>query len=134
MAVIDGSGLIFGRLASHVAKRVLNGEEIFLINAEKIVLSGRPANIIEKFKNRRGAQNKATPEHSPTWSRIPHFLVKRMIRGMIPRHRAKGRLALKRLMVYTGNPNKLTNAEVPVNITWDPSKPCITIGLLCKRI
>lgn len=134
MAVIDGSGLIFGRLASHIAKRLLNGESIDLVNAEKIVLSGSPAFIIDKFKKRRAAQNKATPEHSPSLSRLPHLLVKRMIRGMLPRDKAHGRAALKRLMVYTGNPKNFAGAVSVSDIGFDKNKPYITIDRLCKLV
>ncbi|MEM2976009.1 MAG: uL13 family ribosomal protein, partial [Candidatus Bathyarchaeia archaeon] len=39
-AIIDASGLILGRMASEVAKRLLQGENIMIINAEKAVVSG----------------------------------------------------------------------------------------------
>ncbi len=134
MVVIDGNGMVFGRLATHVAKRLLNGDEVALINAEGIVLSGRPTAIIEKFKARRGARNKATPEHSPNWPRLPHFLVKRMLRGMLPRNSARGKNALKRLMVFTGNPKKFGDTLKVEGIEFGGNKPHITIGELCKRI
>lgn len=134
MVVLDGNGLIFGRLATYVAKRLLKGEEISLINAENIVLSGKPAVIIEKFKARRGAKNKANPEHSPKWSRLPHFLVKRMLRGMLPLTSSRGSNALKRLMVFTGNPKKLDGALKVEGVEFNGDRPHITIGELCKRI
>jgi large subunit ribosomal protein L13 len=133
MVVIDGTDLIFGRLATSIAKRLLNGESVQLINAEKLIISGKPSSIIEKYKNRRAAQNKATPEHSPKWPRVPHLLVKRMIRGMLPRT-TRGREALKRLMVYTGNPKKLENPISFSEIKHDKNKPFITIEELCKRV
>ena len=133
MAAIDGTGLIFGRLATHIAKRLINGEDIALINAEKIVMTGRPEVTIEKFKKRRGARNKATPEHSPSWSKLPHLLVKKMIRGMLPRRTSRGSQALKRLMVYTGNPKNLNAVSIP-DIECDKSKPFIVIEYLCKMM
>ena len=33
VTIIDGEGLVLGRLASTVSKRLLNGEEITIINA-----------------------------------------------------------------------------------------------------
>ncbi|RLI06236.1 50S ribosomal protein L13, partial [Candidatus Bathyarchaeota archaeon] len=39
-SVIDASGLILGRMASIVAKRLLEGEQIEIVNAEKAVVSG----------------------------------------------------------------------------------------------
>ncbi|MEM4704878.1 MAG: uL13 family ribosomal protein, partial [Candidatus Bathyarchaeia archaeon] len=39
-AVINADGLILGRMATYVAKRLLKGESIIIVNAEKAVLSG----------------------------------------------------------------------------------------------
>jgi len=108
MAVVDGKGMIFGRMASRIAKAVLEGQEVQLINAEQIVISGDPKVITGKFLLRRRAKHKGTPEHSPKWPKVPHMLVKRMIRGMLPWKAARGRAAYKRLMVYTGNPKGLS--------------------------
>ena len=38
--VVDGEGLIAGRLSSKVAKMLLEGRRVRLINAEKVLLSG----------------------------------------------------------------------------------------------
>ena len=40
MMVIDGTNKIFGRLGSRIAKELLKGETVVLINADKIVMSG----------------------------------------------------------------------------------------------
>jgi hypothetical protein len=40
VTVIDGRNLIHGRLASVVAERIMNGEEIVVLNAEAIVITG----------------------------------------------------------------------------------------------
>ena len=39
----------------------------------------------------------------PKYSRVADRLVKRMIRGMLPREKAKGRDAIRRLKCYIGN-------------------------------
>jgi len=107
MIIVDGKGMIFGRMASRIAKAVIQGEEVHLINAEEMVISGDPKAITGKFLVRRRVQHKGTPEHSPKWSKVPHMLVKRMIRGMLPFKAPRGRAAFKRLMVYSGNPKKM---------------------------
>ena len=38
--VVDAEGAILGRLASKVAKRLLTGETVDIVNVEKIVISG----------------------------------------------------------------------------------------------
>ena len=39
--VVNAEGLILGRMCSKIAKRLLNGEVIIIVNAEKIVISGK---------------------------------------------------------------------------------------------
>jgi len=107
MVVLDGKGWIFGRIASQISKAILKGEEVYLINAEEMLITGNPKATLANMRLRRALQNKGTPEHSPKWPKVPHMLVKRMIRGMLPWHTARGREAYKRLIVYTGNPKKL---------------------------
>jgi len=48
--VIDASGLILGRMASKVAKRLLLGEHITIVNAEKATLSGKKLSRIKEAK------------------------------------------------------------------------------------
>ena len=107
MVVVDGTNMIFGRISSQIAKAVLRGDTIHLINSEMMVLSGNPKATHANFKARRAAQHKGTPEHSPKWPRVPYLLVKRMIRGMLPWKSTRGKAAHRRLIVYTGNPKKL---------------------------
>ena len=49
--VIDATDLIVGRLASHVAKKALLGEEFVIINSEKAILTGNKPQILAKFSN-----------------------------------------------------------------------------------
>ena len=50
--IIDGEGLIMGRLASNVSKMLLNGEEIVVLNAEKILISGNKDWAYARYKQR----------------------------------------------------------------------------------
>ena len=45
---IDASDTILGRLASYVAKRALEGEEVIIVNCEKCIVSGNRENIFKK--------------------------------------------------------------------------------------
>ena len=38
--IIDATDLVLGRMANQVAKRLLQGEEIQIVNAEKAIVSG----------------------------------------------------------------------------------------------
>lgn len=135
MTVIDGNGLIFGRLASKVAKELLGSKEIVIVNAERIVMSGKPEYLINRYVTKRSLQNKGCPEHSPRWPRVPNLLVRRMLRGMLPWKKPRGRAALKRLKVYNGIPASVKEAPIvynecrPRNISKQ-----MTVGELCKMI
>ncbi len=112
MRIIDAKDCVLGRLSSRVAKMLLSGEEVALVNAGQAVMSGNPHYTIATYMARRGAKNKANPEHSPHWPRRPDLLVKRIIRGMLPYKMPRGRAAFKRLRVYAGQPDDLAKAEV----------------------
>ena len=99
--VIDGEGLILGRLSSMVAKRLLAGEQIELVNAEKIVVSGAKKMIIEREKEFLGVGGH---EKGPVHYRQPHRIVRKTIRGMLPHRKAHGREAFRRLKVHIGVP------------------------------
>ena len=106
--VIDGEGLILGRLSSMVAKRLLNGEFIELVNAEKIVVSGAKKMIINREKEFLGVGGH---EKGPVHYRQPHRIVRKTIRGMLPHRKAHGREAFRRLKVHIGVPEEFEAAE-----------------------
>ena len=112
MVVINGENLILGRLASHVAKLLLSGEEVTIVNAEHTIISGSKKNIIGDYHQKR---NVGTPRKGPFFPRMPDRIVKRTVRGMIPYKKSSGKDAYKRLKVYIGVPKDLkTEALVTV--------------------
>jgi large subunit ribosomal protein L13 len=101
--LIDGNQqYVLGRLATLVAKLLLKGNHVAIINAENLVISGKKEVILAKYKQKMDWKDKANPEHSPYWPRRPDLLVKRIIRGMLPFKRKSGREAYKRLRVFIG--------------------------------
>ncbi len=108
MTVIDATGLILGRLASTVAQRLLSGEEISIINAEKAIVSGSPETSLSKYQVMR---SKGSKERGPYYPKRADMIVRRTIRGMLPYKKARGRAALEKLRVYMGVPAQLSDAE-----------------------
>jgi large subunit ribosomal protein L13 len=100
----DASGQVAGRLASTAAKLLLKGDSIFIINAEKAVITG-DAVFIEKFYKER--VDRGEPHHGPFYPREPDRMLRRMTRGMLPFHSARGREAFRRLRVYKSLPAEL---------------------------
>lgn len=134
VTVVDGTDHIMGRLASVVAKKLLEGESVIVVNAEKIVVSGNPYSIIEEWKRflEVGEYRKG-----PFHPRRPDMIFRRVVRGMLPRRKFKGRSAFKKLRVYIGVPESLKNAELTVIEEARASRlkgPRMSLGELAKQI
>ena len=52
VTVVDANNLILGRMATVVAKRLLQGESIIILNAEKTVISGKRLSRVKEAKRK----------------------------------------------------------------------------------
>lgn len=105
---IDATDHVLGRLASYVAKMVLEGNKVYIVNAEKVVITGKWKNVLEEYKHKiieRGHWYKG-----PFYPKRPDRIVRRVIRGMLPKNYI-GKEALKRVKVYIGIPDELKGKE-----------------------
>jgi len=133
-AIIDASGLVLGRMASVVAKRLLQGERVIILNAEKAVISGKKSNIVGE---RKRFLEVGHPWKGPFHSRRPDRIVRRTIRGMLPWDQPKGKQAYKRLRVYLGVPEELKGEAAETILEAQASKlKCsyIAVGELAKEL
>ncbi|RLE51263.1 MAG: 50S ribosomal protein L13 [Candidatus Methanomethylicota archaeon] len=112
MTVIDAENSIAGRLASIVAKRLLEGERIIIVNAEKAVISGNRKSVINEFKSMLEIKTLRNPKRGPKRSRRPDKILKDIVWGMLPKHNYRGRSAFKRLKVYIGFPDEFKKFKV----------------------
>lgn len=103
VTIIDANGATLGRLSTNTAKRLLNGEEIAVINTEKAIISGKKFTIKNQYKEKREL---GTSRKGPFFPRMPDQIVKRTIRGMIPYQKPHGRAAFKKLRCYIGIPEE----------------------------
>jgi large subunit ribosomal protein L13 len=101
--IIDANGLTLGRLGTFVAKNLLKGEDIVIVNSEKAIISGKKQTLKTIYKEKR---DRGTYRKGPFFPRMPDMIVKRTIRGMIPYQTPSGRAAFKRLKCYTGIPKQ----------------------------
>ncbi len=104
VTIIDSEGAVLGRLCTIVAKRLLNGEEIVVINSEKAIVTGKKVTIKEHYQHEREV---GTYRKGPFYPRMPDRIMKRTIRGMIPYQKPHGRTAFKKLRCYIGVPKDL---------------------------
>lgn len=106
--IVDATGLVLGRLASVTASRLLAGEEISIINAEKAIITGNREDIYDKYITRR---HRGTKERGPYYPRRPDMIFWRTVRGMLPYKLKRGRDALSRLRVYVGVPSEFKGVQ-----------------------
>ena len=134
VAVIDATGMILGRMASHIAKRLLQGEKIIVVNAEKAVISGKRLSIVKEAKRYLEIGH---PRKGPLHRRRPDRIVRRTIRGMLPRKKPKGIEAYRRLRVFIGVPQELEGETKELLSEAHVEKlksPYITVGELVQEI
>ncbi|BAI61718.1 50S ribosomal protein L13P [Methanocella paludicola SANAE] len=108
MVLINAQGLIVGRLSSIVAKKLLEGEEVTIINADKAILSGSKASTFAEFKQ---TVDRGTTEKGPYYPKRPDAIIKRTIRGMLPYKAQRGKDAMARLRVFIGTPTEVSGKE-----------------------
>lgn len=103
--VIDASGLVLGRAASLIAQRLLHGETVIVINAERSVVTGNRKMVIDEYTAARAQGSVRSGPHFP---RYPDRIFRRTVRGMLPHLKTRGKLAYHRLHVYIGVPSGLS--------------------------
>jgi large subunit ribosomal protein L13 len=134
VTVFDAKGLILGRMATQIAKRLLNGDEIVIVNAEKAVISGRKrskVNEVKEFLEVGGVG------YGPFHNRRPDRIVRKTVRGMLPFRQPKGKQAYKRLKVFIGVPEGMKNQKMETVGDARASKlKCayFTVGELSREI
>jgi len=110
MKIFNGENAVLGRLASYVAKEALKGEEVVVLNSEKVIITGGKKYIKDEFTRRR--KMAGTSQKGPRHHRNSSLIVKRVIRGMLPTHReGNGRDAFKRIKCYEGIPEEFKDKK-----------------------
>ena len=111
--VIDATNLVYGRLATAVATLIMDGEEVIVLNAEKIIVTGERSEVLKNFKHKVDV-GEVTKRKGPFYPRRAALLFKRCVRGMIPRYTTSGREAYRDLKVFVGAPKQFDGAEKTV--------------------
>ncbi len=109
---IDGTNLRFGRVASKVAKRLINGENVVVVNVEKMAVSGSRASVMSKYERWMLLTTHKNPDKvGIKQHRSPDRMLFFSIRSMLPKS-PTGKDALKRLKVYIGVPEELKSVKL----------------------
>lgn len=124
--LIDAENEVLGRLASKVAKilrgkykpsytpHVDCGDNVIIINAEKIALTGKKLTDKEytRYTGYPGGQRFSTPEM--LLKKFPERIIEHAVKGMLPKSRL-GRAVLKNLHVFAGSEHNM-QAQQPKKI------------------
>ena len=111
--VIDAEAAVLGRLSSEIAKIIRGkhktnytphvdcGDNVIVINAEKIRLTGKKMTdkIYLSHTGYPGGQRETTPRQ--LMAKSPSLIIERAVRGMLPKNRL-GRRLFTNLYVYNG--------------------------------
>lgn len=112
--VVDAEGAVLGRLASSVATRlrgkhnplftphVDTGDWVIVINAEKIVLTGRKWDQKHYYRHSGYIGNLKKITAKKLLEKRPEDLVRFAVKGMLPKNRLGTKL-FKKLKVYSGD-------------------------------
>jgi large subunit ribosomal protein L13 len=134
---VDASGQIAGRMCSKVAKLLLNGSSVTIVNADKALFSGLRQTVMADFLERLKIASVVHPKHGPFHPRTPSGILTRMVRGMIPRTKPSGAASLKRLRVYEELPGRYGRVELSSFEDAKATKPLayyVPLGEVAHRI
>lgn len=140
LVVIDGRGHLVGRLASIVAKELLNGQKVVVVRCEELEMSNSIyANRVkfQLFVKKRTATN---PKRGPFHETSPAELFKRALRGMLPRKTTRGMAAYRRLTAVEGVPapfDKVKRMVVPGALRvlrLKPGRKFTNVGEFAKTV
>jgi len=134
---VDASDQIAGRLSSKVAKLILSGKRVVVVNAEKALISGSRTSVVNQWKERLELSSKVNPIYGPLHPRRPDNILRRMVRGMVPRKKPKGALAMRRLRIYVGVPSGVDAATLKKFEETTATRPIpiyVTMGDLSRSL
>lgn len=109
--IINAENMIVGRLGTVVAKKALQGEQIVIVNAEKAVITGKRDQILARFKQKRQL---GAPLIGPHFPKTSERILKRMLRGMFPYKKPRGREAFDGIRCYKGIPKEYEGKEMTI--------------------
>jgi len=112
--VVNAENAVLGRLASTVAARlrgknnplfsphVDTGDSVIVINAEKVILTGRKLDQKNYYRHSGYPSGLKTISARKLLEKRPEDLVRNAVKGMLPRNKL-GRRLFNKLKVYKGN-------------------------------
>lgn len=111
--LVDAEGKVLGRLATEIADRLRGkhkptyspnldmGDNIIVINAEKVVLSGSKSNDKEYFSHSHYPGGEKFTNIKKVIKEKPEFVIQHAVKGMLPKTKL-GKQLIGNLKIYAG--------------------------------
>lgn len=132
----DAAECIVGRVATKAAKAALLGDNVFVLNCEKAVISGRRDAVLDDA--RENVSRPGRPSKGPFFDRTTDKYVRRIITRMLPRSKSRGREAVHRVLCYTGLPDAFKDKKLEkvegAHFSKLPTYKYVTIAEVCKTL
>ena len=123
--IVDAEGAVLGRLATTVASHLIgkhnplftphvdSGDSVVVINADKVVLTGRKWDKKQYYRHSGYIGGLKTITAKRLMEKRPEDLIRFAVKGMLPKNRLGSKL-FKKLKVYAGNthPHEAQKPEV----------------------
>jgi len=127
--IVDADGLVLGRLASEIAKiirgkhkpiftpHVDTGDNVIVINASKVRVTGRKAEQKEYFKHTGYMGNDRTIPFATMLARHPERVIEKAVYGMLPKSTLARQRLRRKLRVFAGTDHPHV-AQQPVALSF----------------
>jgi len=138
--VIDGKGHLLGRLASTVAKQLLNGQKIVIVRCEDLNISGEFFRSKLKYHAYLRKATRFNKTRGPFHFRAPSRIFYKTVRGMIAHKTPRGQAALERLKVFEGVPppydthKRMVVPQALRVLRLKPGRKYCTVGRLSHEV
>lgn len=106
IVIVDAKDHLMGRLASVVAKELLNGQKVVVVRCEALQISGSLYRNKLKFDDFLLKRFSTNPSRGHFHERSPSKIFRRCVRGMMPYKTTRGAQCLDKLEAYEGIPEK----------------------------
>ena len=127
--VVDADGLVLGRLASEIARIIRGkhkpiftphmdtGDNVIVINAGKVRLTGRKAEQKQYFKHTGYMGHERHVPYATMLARHPERVIEKAVFGMLPKSTLSRQVLRRKLRVYPG-PEHPHTAQQPKALTF----------------
>jgi large subunit ribosomal protein L13 len=107
--VVDAEEATVGRIGTLVAKKLLQGNSVVVVNSEKAILVGDRYGILEDYLKKRRLGKGV--QKGPFFYYKAEMILRKSIRGMLPWKRTRGREAYRQLVCVKGVPEQYKDAK-----------------------